>query len=88
MGLMAPWDILLLDEVTVDLDVLVRGDLIDFLIEESKTRKATIVYCQSRSLQPPLSSLSLTPLSVFPHRHPHLRRESQSLPCLIYVRTD
>ncbi|KAL7409736.1 P-loop containing nucleoside triphosphate hydrolase protein [Mrakia frigida] len=45
MGLMAPWDILLLDEVTVDLDVLVRGDLIDFLIEESNSRKATIVYC-------------------------------------------
>ena len=46
MGLMAPWDILLLDEVTVDLDVLVRGDLIDFLIEESNSRKATIVYCE------------------------------------------
>ncbi|CED82461.1 atp-dependent transporter [Phaffia rhodozyma] len=45
MGLMEPWDILLLDEVTVDLDVLVRGDLMDFLIQESKERKATIVYC-------------------------------------------
>jgi ABC-type uncharacterized transport system ATPase subunit len=43
----APWDILLLDEVTVDLDVLVRGDLIDFLIAESKERNATIVYCAS-----------------------------------------
>jgi CCR4-NOT complex subunit CAF16 len=37
----------LLDEVTVDLDVLVRGDLIDFLIAESKERNATIVYCAS-----------------------------------------
>ena len=31
MGLMAPWDVLLLDEVTVDLDVLVRDDLLNFL---------------------------------------------------------
>ncbi|WWC71717.1 uncharacterized protein I206_105675 [Kwoniella pini CBS 10737] len=44
MGLMAEWDVLLLDEVTVDLDVLVRADLIDFLISESETRGATIVY--------------------------------------------
>ena len=88
MGLMAPWDILLLDEVTVDLDVLVRGDLIDFLIEESKTRKATIVYCQSAS---PLSSCLAALLihrSVLVSRHSHLRRESRSLPCLIFVRTD
>nr|ODN86367.1 CCR4-NOT complex subunit CAF16 [Cryptococcus depauperatus CBS 7841] len=44
MGLMAEWDVLLLDEVTVDLDVLVRADLIDFLIGESERRGATIVY--------------------------------------------
>ncbi|WVF72678.1 hypothetical protein IAT40_007496 [Kwoniella sp. CBS 6097] len=44
MGLMGEWDFLLLDEVTVDLDVLVRADLIDFLISESETRGATIVY--------------------------------------------
>jgi CCR4-NOT complex subunit CAF16 len=58
MGLMTEWNVLLLDEVggkqvfprrlgslqvTVDLDVLVRSDLIDFLISESETRKATIV---------------------------------------------
>lgn len=43
MGLMAPWDILLLDEVTVDLDVLVRDDLLNFLKEESETRGATIL---------------------------------------------
>lgn len=30
-------------QVTVDLDVLVRSDLIDFLISESETRRATIV---------------------------------------------
>jgi len=47
MGLMEPWDLLLLDEVTVDLDVQVRSDLLDFLTEETKTRKATII-CESR----------------------------------------
>lgn len=46
MGLMGEWDVLLLDEVTVDLDVLVRADLINFLISESETRGATIV-CMS-----------------------------------------
>ncbi|PVF95904.1 P-loop containing nucleoside triphosphate hydrolase protein [Serendipita vermifera] len=44
MGLMAPWDILLLDEVTVDLDVLVRHDLLQFLMKETETRGATILY--------------------------------------------
>ncbi|WWC90862.1 uncharacterized protein L201_005799 [Kwoniella dendrophila CBS 6074] len=44
MGLMGEWDVLLLDEVTVDLDVLVRADLIDFLVSESEIRGATIVY--------------------------------------------
>ncbi|GFZ49384.1 CCR4-associated factor 16 [Saitozyma sp. JCM 24511] len=44
MGLMGEWDVLLLDEVTVDLDVLVRSDLVNFLVEESTVRKATIVY--------------------------------------------
>ncbi|KAF9520339.1 hypothetical protein BS47DRAFT_1370474 [Hydnum rufescens UP504] len=44
MGLMAPWDVLLLDEVTVDLDVLVRDELLTFLAEESVQRGATILY--------------------------------------------
>ncbi|KAI0758093.1 P-loop containing nucleoside triphosphate hydrolase protein [Fomes fomentarius] len=44
MGLMGDWDVLLLDEVTVDLDVLVRDDLLNFLKEDSETRGATIVY--------------------------------------------
>lgn len=70
MGLMAPWDILLLDEVcglllsrhktrrsfvmatyncffigqvTVDLDVLVRDDLLTFLKNDSEARGATIL---------------------------------------------
>lgn len=44
MRLMAPWDVLLLDEVTVDLDVLVRDDLLAFLKADSETRSATIIY--------------------------------------------
>ncbi|KAJ9111527.1 hypothetical protein QFC20_002499 [Naganishia adeliensis] len=44
MGLMGEWDVLLLDEVTVDLDVLVRSELLAFLIKESEERGATIVY--------------------------------------------
>jgi len=43
-GLMVPWDVLLLDEVTVDLDVLVRDDLLRFLKNDSEERGATILY--------------------------------------------
>ncbi|KAA1080172.1 CCR4-NOT regulatory complex component, variant 2 [Puccinia graminis f. sp. tritici] len=43
-GLMAPWNLLLLDEVTVDLDVMVRQELLQFLIEDTKTRDCTVVY--------------------------------------------
>jgi CCR4-NOT complex subunit CAF16 len=49
MGLMGQWDVLLLDEVTVDLDVLVRSELLAFLIKESEERGATIV-CESHVL--------------------------------------
>lgn len=45
MGLMRPWTILLLDEVTVDLDVLVRSELLEFLRLETESRVCTIVYC-------------------------------------------
>jgi CCR4-NOT complex subunit CAF16 len=44
LGLLEPWDVLLLDEVTVDLDVLARGNLLKFLKEETEQRGATIVY--------------------------------------------
>jgi len=43
-GLMAPWDLLLLDEVTVDLDVLVRTRLLQFLKQETLERSATVLY--------------------------------------------
>lgn len=35
---------LLLDEITVDLDVLGRADLMRFLVEECDSRGATIIY--------------------------------------------
>merc|ERR1711920_7968 len=44
MGLLRPYDVLLLDEITVDLDVVGRLDLLAFLKEECETRQATIVY--------------------------------------------
>jgi CCR4-NOT complex subunit CAF16 len=44
LGLIRPFKILLLDEVTVSLDVVVRQDLLRWLKQESETRKATILY--------------------------------------------
>lgn len=44
MGLLQPFQVLLLDEVTVDLDVVARLDLLDFFKEECQQRGATIVY--------------------------------------------
>jgi CCR4-NOT complex subunit CAF16 len=44
LGLIRPFKILLLDEVTVSLDVVVRIDLLNWLKRESETRKATIIY--------------------------------------------
>ncbi|XP_057798125.1 ABC transporter I family member 19 [Salvia miltiorrhiza] len=44
MGLLHPYKVLLLDEVTVDLDVVARMDLLEFFKEECEKRGATIVY--------------------------------------------
>jgi CCR4-NOT complex subunit CAF16 len=44
LGLLAPSELLLLDEVTTDLDVIARSDLLGFLREESEARGLTIVY--------------------------------------------
>ena len=44
MGLLRPFKILLLDEVTTSLDVCVRQDLLQWLVRESSERGATIVY--------------------------------------------
>jgi len=44
LGLIRPFTVLLLDEVTVSLDVVVRQDLLRWLKRESETRKATVLY--------------------------------------------
>jgi CCR4-NOT complex subunit CAF16 len=44
LGLLWPFRVLLLDEVTTDLDVIARGDLLQLLREESETRATTIFY--------------------------------------------
>ena len=44
LGLLRPCEVLLLDEVTTDLDVIARADLLAFLREESEQRGMTIVY--------------------------------------------
>lgn len=44
MGLLRPWDVLLLDEVTVDLDLLARTRFLDWLKKETEGRGATVVY--------------------------------------------
>jgi len=44
LGLLHPYRLLLLDEVTTDLDLLGRSDLLAFLREESEARGAGILY--------------------------------------------
>lgn len=44
MGLIRPWRILLLDEITVDLDLLSRSNFLAFLKKETAERECTIVY--------------------------------------------
>ena len=69
MGLMAPWDILLLDEVTVDLDVLVRHELLAFLKQDSEARGATII-CKSPSFP---FRFKTSHTKEFSRRHSHIR---------------
>ncbi|KAM0446150.1 hypothetical protein ACHAPV_006435 [Trichoderma viride] len=44
MGLLRPWTVLFLDEITVDLDVLTRYEFLAWLKRETETRECTIVY--------------------------------------------
>ena len=44
MGLVRPWTVLLLDEITVDLDVLSRHSFLQWLRRETEIRECTIVY--------------------------------------------
>jgi CCR4-NOT complex subunit CAF16 len=44
LGLVRPFQILLLDEITTSLDVCVRQDLLRWLVKESDERGATVIY--------------------------------------------
>ncbi|KAL1877620.1 hypothetical protein VTK73DRAFT_8444 [Phialemonium thermophilum] len=44
MGLVRPWTVLLLDEITVDLDVWSRAQFLDWLRRETESRECTVVY--------------------------------------------
>ena len=44
MGLIRPWRVLLLDEITVDLDVWSRSQFLGFLKRETEARECTVVY--------------------------------------------
>lgn len=44
MGLIRPWTVLLLDEITVDLDVWSRSQFLGFLKRETEARACTVVY--------------------------------------------
>jgi CCR4-NOT complex subunit CAF16 len=44
LGLLRPREVLLLDEITTDLDLVARFDLLQFLREESEQRGTTILY--------------------------------------------
>lgn len=48
MGLLREFKVLLLDEITVDLDVLGRADLMEFLVDETTRRNATIIYVRTQ----------------------------------------
>lgn len=45
LGLLQPFKVLLIDEFTVDLDVLARRDLMKYLRKEADERGCTILYC-------------------------------------------
>lgn len=44
VGLLRPYKVLLLDEITVDLDVLGRADLLDYLKKDARKRNAVVLY--------------------------------------------
>ncbi|KAJ7179139.1 P-loop containing nucleoside triphosphate hydrolase protein [Mycena filopes] len=68
-GLMAPYDVLLLDEVTVDLDVLVREELMTFLKADSEAH-ATHIFDGLNDFPTHIAHISfgrlVTPPSLWP----------------------
>jgi CCR4-NOT complex subunit CAF16 len=45
LGLLPTFQVLLMDEVTVDLDVLARADLLEWLRQDCVRRGCTVMYC-------------------------------------------
>lgn len=43
--LLRPRNVFLIDEATIDMDVLVRRDLLQYLKEETEARNVCVVYC-------------------------------------------
>ncbi|CCE62689.1 hypothetical protein TPHA_0D00450 [Tetrapisispora phaffii CBS 4417] len=64
MGLLKPWRVLLLDEVTVDLDVIGRSRLLAFLEHETQRRRCSVLY----------ATHIFDGLNSWPHRVLHLDR--------------
>ena len=44
LGLIKPFKLLLLDEITAELDIIVRTNLLDYLKKEVETNKISIIY--------------------------------------------
>jgi energy-coupling factor transporter ATP-binding protein EcfA2 len=68
--------VLLLDEITVDLDVLGRADLMRFLVEECDSRGATIIYATHI-----FDGLEFWPSHVAYVARGTAQRHTQALPC-------
>jgi hypothetical protein len=80
--------VLLLDEITVDLDVLGRSDLLSYLVEETEQRKSTIIYVSPSPSPPPALEGSPQALSSIVESHPRLKvliRMHASSPTIVYV---
>lgn len=67
LSLSTPYDVLLLDEVTVDLDVVTRQDFLQFLADECEERGASIVYAThifgAGALRPSAPTLPSNPVA-------------------------
>jgi CCR4-NOT complex subunit CAF16 len=71
LGLIRPREVLLLDEITTDLDLIARQDLLAFLREESEQRGTTLLYAAMASL----AELATEPLVSIVERW--LRRDTR-----------
>ena len=82
MGLIRPWTVLLLDEVTVDLDVLARARFLAFLRKETETRGCMVVYAthileSAQSWATHLVRMSLGKSKIFGDRKTVLEAEAK-----------